>query len=585
MPSPPPAGPVAALARELDVSVLTASILWQRGLNDPAQARAFLDPGSARLLDHRLLPGAEEAGARLAAAIKDRTLIAVAGDYDADGITAAALMSEFIRDSGGRTCVFLPNRETDGYGLNRNILQHAFNADAGLLVTVDSGITACEEAALARREGLPLVITDHHEPGQRLPDAEVIVDPKLSGPEAFRPLAGVGVALEVARAASAALGEISPGRLRKYLDLAALGTVTDVVPLVGENRTLVWSGLQVMNQGQRPGLRALAAVAGVDGGALGSQDLAFRLGPRLNAAGRLGDARRSLDLLLTRDDGEAERLAAELDRENSRRQSLERSVLHAALGRVGDPAAVPGALVLSDPEWPLGVLGLAASKLCERFHRPCFVLNERHGIARGSGRSIPGFPLHTALEALSPLLAKWGGHELAAGVTLTVDRVPEFARALASAAERILNPDQLVPELRIEISTPLAGLTTALSRELRRLEPFGYGNARPLFAVPGVTLAAPPRVVGERHLKLRVTDPGRRVLDVIGFGLGERAPELRPGQVLDLAGSISENAWNGSCTLQLEIKDLRLSAPEPAACPNGTDEPGPARTGTGGRKA
>jgi single-stranded-DNA-specific exonuclease len=335
--------------------------------------------------------------------------------------------------------------------------------------------------------------------------------------------------------------------------------VTDVVPLLGENRILVWSGLQVLNQGLRPGLRALAAVAGLGGCTLGSQELGFRLGPRLNAAGRLGDARRSLDLLLTRDPAEAERLAGELDRENARRQSLERTVLRAALARVAAAPEVPGALVLSDPEWPLGVLGLAASKLCERFHRPCFVLNEKHGVARGSGRSIPGFPLHSALESLSPLLAKWGGHELAAGVTLPAERVPEFARELAAAAERSLTPEQRVPELAIEAETPLQAITDGLVRELKRLEPFGFGNSRPLLAVTGVTLAAPPRVVGERHLKLRVTDTGRRVLDVIGFGLGERAPELRSGSVLDLAGFAGENEWNGARVLQLELKDFRTS--------------------------
>jgi single-stranded-DNA-specific exonuclease len=557
--SPWPEEQLSELTRPLDILPLTAAVLLNRGLREPESARFFLEPGSARLLDYRLLPGAAEAGSLLAEAIQRRELIAVAGDYDADGITAAALLCEFIRDCGGSCRVFLPDRQTDGYGLNEKIVQQVLELQAGLLVTVDCGVTAVAEVALARRGGLKVLVTDHHEPGPELPAAQVLVNPKVSGPEAFRSLAGVGVALEIVRGAAEVLGE-DKGRLKKYLDLAALGTVADVVPLLGENRILVSSGLQAINAGSRLGLGALIRAAGLEKRALGSGDLAFKLGPRLNAAGRLGDAQNSFELLLTQDPAEADRLAALLNQANARRQALEQTVVSQVLEQVERGGEPPLAIVAHAPEWPLGVLGLAASRVCERYHRPCFVLSEAEGQARGSGRRVPGFALHRALQELAPLLNKWGGHEMAAGVTLSVDKLAEFTQRLNAQVADQLSVDQLVPELALDAEVPLDGITPRLVKELGRLEPYGFGNAKPLLALAGVRLAAPPRVVGDRHLKLKVTDGRRTTLDIIGFGLGARAPEIKQTAVFDLAGHPTENIWNGTTTLQLEIKDFRERA-------------------------
>jgi single-stranded-DNA-specific exonuclease len=539
---------------------LTASILWQRGLQDPDAAQAFFDPAGTRITSGTDLPGAMAAGARLARAIREREPVVIFGDYDVDGISAAALVCEFVQDRGGICRVVLPDRLADGYGLTLHRLQQLHAENCHLLFSVDCGISSHAEVAWANEHGLEVVITDHHEPGALLPPARIIVDPKLSGPERLRGLAGVGVAFLVARSAADALGDREPESLRKYLDLVALGTIADVVPLFGENRTLTRAGLAVINRKSRRGLLALAAAAGLGTEPVGAQDVAFRLAPRLNAAGRLGDARRGLELLLTKDPGEAERLASVLQQENTRRQSLEQTVLAQALEQVEKLPELPWALALYQPDWPLGVLGLAASRLCERYHRPCFVGSLHHGAIRASGRSIPGFSLHAVLNKLAPMLCQWGGHELAAGVSLRPEAFPGFAEAINAAAHRDLQPEHFEPELTIDAAIGLGELTPRLVEELKRLEPFGFGNAQPMLAATHVSLGSPPRVVGERHLKLKLQDDKGRWLDAIGFGLGARAGELKCGEALDVAGTVSENTWNGNTRLQMEVKDFRPTA-------------------------
>jgi single-stranded-DNA-specific exonuclease len=553
----PAADRVAALAESLGVLPLTAAILINRGLAEPEAARLYFDPTGSRLLDFRELAGVLDAGRMIAEAIRTQTGIAIFGDYDVDGITATAVMAEFIRDRGGKVQILLPDRLHDGYGLNAKRFETLVGVGVRLLVTVDCGITALAEVEQAKALGLAVIITDHHEPGSALPAAQAVVDPKISGPAAFRHLAGVGVALQVVRAAAEALGETNHEPLRKLLDLVALGTVADVVPLLGENRMLTRAGLAVINRGARPGIKALIQAAGMVPGELTSQDLAFKLASRLNAAGRIGNPQLSYQLLMTASEDEAQDLASQLNQLNLQRQTMEKNVIAEALAQLPADGELPMALVVAAPHWPLGVLGLAASKLCERHHRPCFVLAQQENGWRGSGRSVPGFPLHAILETLAPLLTKWGGHELAAGVTLSAENLDLFRQALAAEAQKRLTPEALTPELAVDAKVRLADLTPRLYQELKRLEPFGFQNTRPLLLAEQVRLAAPARVVGERHLKLKITDGAGRPLDVIGFGWGEYAPELTPDKPLDIAGHLMENVWNQTTTLQLELKDLR----------------------------
>ncbi len=547
---------VAELAGQLNILPLTAQILIHRGLTDLESATQFLNPTGIRLINFRELPGTQEAGALMAQAIRERAGIAIFGDYDVDGVTSTAVMAEFIRDRGGKVQILLPDRLSDGYGLNIKCLDALKEQNVQYLITVDCGITALAEVRRARELGLNVIVTDHHEPGAELPEAHAIVNPKVSGPETFRTLAGVGVALQVIRAAAEALGETDHEPLRKYLDLVALGTVADVVPLLGENRRLTRAGLSVINRGNRPGLTALIKAAALEKGALTSQDLAFKLAPRLNAAGRIGDAQQSYDLLMADSESTADALAQQLNQLNTRRQSMEQAVIAEATQHIQALDPLPWALMVAGRDWPLGVLGLAASKLCERFHRPCFVLGEHEGFWRGSGRSIPGFPLHAVLDSLAPILHKWGGHEMAAGVTLVEEHLDAFRQGLDASAHVRLTEEMMTPFITVDACVGLKELTPRFCQELKALEPYGFCNTRPMLKLSQMWLATAPRVVGERHLKLKLTDGQNRSLDAIGFGLAEEAQYLDIANPLDIVGHLMENTWNGTTSLQLEIKDI-----------------------------
>ncbi len=550
---------VEKLSSQLRILPLTASIIIRRGL-DEISAPGFLYPAKTRFKDFKDLPGTVDAGRLLAEAIRREELIVIFGDYDVDGITAAALLAEFINLRHGRYEIRLPNRMTDGYGLNQKAVQSAVAMGAGLLVTVDCGITAIPEIELARNSGLKVLLTDHHQPAETLPAADVIVNPQVTGPEEFQVLAGVGVAFQVVRAAADALGEKNPEELRRHLDLVALGTVADVVPLFGENRLLTRAGLAMINRGRRMGLSALISAAGLSQRPINSTDVAFRLAPRLNAAGRMGTPRHSLELLLTGDMQEAEQLANGLDSENIRRQNLEQKIRTEVEDQLQKEDQESPAIVAAGPAWPLGVLGLVASRICEKYHRPCFILSESEGKVKGSGRSIAGFSLHAALSRMSGLLEKWGGHAMAAGVTLPADNLEKFKSGLQQQAGLELLPEQLESVINIDAQTDLEGVSLRLVQELKSLEPYGCGNSRPVLAINRLRLSAPPRVVKEKHLKLRLIDERKRGrIEAIGFGLGVRAKELHPDIPLEIVGHVAENHWNGTSTVQIEIKDFKTA--------------------------
>ncbi|MBN1595351.1 single-stranded-DNA-specific exonuclease RecJ, partial [candidate division FCPU426 bacterium] len=549
-PSPIGDEKIKSLMHALDVSPLTAAVLANRGY-DGEDAKHFWDATGLRFRHFTDLPGAALAGERIKSAIQAKEQIMVFGDYDVDGITSAAMLAEFIRRQGGGCGVLLPNRLLEGYGLSQKAVAGAVQAGTRLLITVDCGITAQEEIAYARRQGVDVLVVDHHEAGEGLPEATVIVNPKVTGPEEMKILAGVGVTLQVVRAAAHALGEQNEEHLRRYLDLVALGTVADVVPLTGENRLLTRAGLAVINRGQRLGLRALAHAAGLGPGTMTSMDLAFRLAPRINAAGRLGDAQAAFDLLLTQDAETAEARARFLCQQNSKRQTLEQDVLEKAELQIQSLHSLPEFLVVHGEAWPIGVVGLTASRLCEKYQRPCFVLCVQNGFAKGSGRSVEGVSLHAALKQNSKLLENWGGHDLAAGITLAVGNMERFQEAMQKYAGERGRAEDRQPMLKIDACTTLKSLNPRLVRELKRFEPHGFRNARPLFAWPGLRVCLPPRVVGEKHLKFKVEDEKRRACDAIAFGMAARAEEIEMNNLVDIVGHASENVWNQNTTLQI----------------------------------
>jgi len=553
----------ASLARALSLHPLAARVLAARGLADREAAERFLAPRLADLPDPFSMKGMEAAVSRIVRAVESGERIACYGDYDVDGVTSTVLLAGFLRAAGADAVTYTPHRLVEGYGLNAAAVGRLAGDGVRLIVTLDCGITSVAEVQEAARLGLDVVVVDHHTVPVELPAAAAILNPHQPGcGYPSKHLAAVGVTFCLAMALRKRLrergrfGEARPEpNLKEALDLVALGTVADVVPLVEVNRVLVRFGLEEIARSRRPGLRALKRVAGMaEGAPVSAGQVGFRLGPRINAAGRLDDAGRGVRLLLTHDPEAAAALAEELDRENRSRQEIERLMLEEALADAqGRVRAGARGLVLSRDGWHPGVVGIVAARVAERFHRPAVLVGVADGVGKGSGRSIEGFHLYDALAACGVHLARFGGHRHAAGVTVEPERLPAFREAFERFAFERLTPDDLVPRCRIEGWALAADLDERAADDLARLAPFGAGHAEPLFAVRARPARA--RTVGAAgaHLKFQL-GPG---LDAIGFSLGERL-SLCGGEV-EAALSLGFDEWDGSRRLQARIRDIRTA--------------------------
>ncbi|GAB4258358.1 MAG: single-stranded-DNA-specific exonuclease RecJ [Deferrisomatales bacterium] len=559
------AGAREHLSRALGVSRLAAGLLVARGVADSEAARAFLHPSLSDLPDPGGIAGMGRAAERIARAVRSGETVWVYTDYDVDGVTSAALLGAFFRECGAPFRTRLPRRDREGYGLHPDALREMAAAGASLVVTADCGITAVAQARLARELGVDLVITDHHTPGPELPAAAAVVNPKLPGstyPGAA--LAGVGVAWNLAAAVRRRLreegfyhGGAEPD-LRRLLDLVALGTVADVVPLRGANRILVAHGLRQINRTPRIGVDALKTVAGVQG-EIKAGHIGFQLGPRLNAAGRLQGPQEALDLLASDDPGAARELARVLDGLNRRRQEEEQGILEGAEDRVRREGWWPErwSLVVEQPGWHPGVIGIVASRLVDRFHRPAVVLSVEGERAKGSARSIPGLDLYDALAACGDLLKRFGGHAAAAGLELAADRVEAFRERFETAVRERLSPEDLTPVLHLDGEASFGEIDGEAVQELARLEPFGYGNPTPVLLTRGVgVLDVRPIGRDGRHLKFRVEQEGRR-FDAVAWRKAETLAHVRPGTAVDLAHTPQINLWNGRQSVQLVVEGVR----------------------------
>jgi single-stranded-DNA-specific exonuclease len=542
--SPCPHRQAESLAQALGLSEITASVLVRRGYGDPETARAFL-AGEQPLHDPFLLPAMDIAAERIRAAIAAGKRICVHGDYDVDGICATALAVLVLRELGADVEWHLPSRFEEGYGVNGNTLERLAGEGCGLVLTVDCGITAVDEVRRATELGLEVIVTDHHRPGEELPDCPVV---------ATKELCGTGVAFKLGQAL---LGEGSEV-LRRHLDLVALATIADVVPLLGENRTLTIAGLRTLARTQRPGLQALMKVAHVDPATVDTGQVGFRLAPRINAAGRLGHPRAALELLLTDDADEARRLADRLEELNRDRQAVEDKILRAAVAQVEDwPEAKRRrkAYVVWGEDWHEGVIGIVASRLVERYHRPVVLLAGGDGPWKGSGRSIPSFDLHGALRGCAQLLERFGGHRAAAGLSILPELVEPFADAFAAQAEGLLTLDDLAPSTVVDAVLPRgAKLTLDLCEELRRLAPFGLGNPDVTLLAPGCELGELTTVGDGKHLRFRVQRDGRDAGGAIAFGQGTQLDRYRRVGRYDVAFRLQENRWNGTVAPQLVVR-------------------------------
>jgi single-stranded-DNA-specific exonuclease len=567
----------ADLARLLRTSPLIAQILLNRRLDDPVACHAFLAPKLSQLHDPASLAGLGAAAERIAEAIRRREKIVIYGDYDVDGITATAILWHAIRLLGGDVHYYIPHRIDEGYGLNSEAVWQICRDGAKLIVSVDCGITAIAPVQAARDAGVEVIVTDHHEWRSDdgtpvLPAASAIVHPRLPderGATYPNPhLCGAGVAFKLAwgigqaMAGGARVGEAIRDFLLEATALAALGTIADVVPLVGENRVLARFGLGNIKKTQLVGLRALIESAALADQKIDSVAVGFRLAPRLNACGRMGHAAAAVEMLTTATPDRAIAIAIELEQHNRARQATERQIVDEAIEQIeslGYAEADRHAIVVGGKGWSPGVVGIVASRLVDRYHRPTIVCGLEDGCGHGSGRSISGYHLAQALEACDAFLDTHGGHEMAAGLRVKQGQFDAFREAFCEHARRSLAPELLVPELKIDCEAELGHINAALVNDLERLGPFGPGNRRPLICCRGVELAADPRRVGRNgdHLQLFLRQNGV-AMKAIAFGAGGLFEQLRRGKSISMAVEPQINEWNGRSSVELEVRDLQI---------------------------
>jgi len=549
------------LARSLDISPLIAHTLVLRGIATGEQGRDFLHGRLSSLPDPFLMKGMDVAVGRLVRALERGEKIVVHGDYDVDGITGTALLTETLRAFGARVDYHIPLRLRDGYGLSGEALKQAASSGARVVLSVDCGVSAVEEALLAGDLGLDLIVTDHHQPPEELPKALALVNPHQPGCAfPFKELSGVGVAFFLLVALRKAWREkggfstMPEPDLRRALDLVALGTIADMVPLRGVNRLLAKVGLSVLGSDLRPGVVALRQVAGVEEITCGA--VGFRLAPRLNAAGRLEDAALGVDLLLENDPMQARQAAELLDGFNRERQQIEKEAFRQAVARLEETErGNRWSIVLADERWHSGVIGIVASRLVERYHRPTVLIALENARGKGSARSIGGFHLFRALQNCQDFLAGFGGHEFAAGLTIDAGQIDGFTEALEKTAREWLDEEALLPSIAHDGEVLLEELTRERVEEMAVLAPFGIGNPEPAFVSSGVR-AQQIQVVGENHLRFTARQDGYSQ-PCIAFGMASRQGELQ-GE-LDLLFTPAINNWRGRKTVQLRIRDFRSS--------------------------
>ncbi len=563
------AGDAAAAERlvsEIGCSAITAHLLVTRGISDPKAASDFLHPSFDHLADPQALPDADRAIDRILAALRDKERIYVHGDYDSDGVTAAALWTRLLGKLGADVRAHVPHRHRDGYDIRSKFVEQARGEGATLIITADCGVQRYDEVEEARAVGIDVVITDHHEPGDVLPCATAIVNPnRRDSGYPFKPLAGVGVAFRLGEALIRRLGLPVASYRRAYGDLAAIGTVTDIMPLLGDNRVIVKSGLEALQGTQKPGLRALMETAGVAKRPMTAHCIGYVLGPRLNAIGRVDDSRLALDLLLTRSEEEAARLAARLERANTERREAEAAILEDALAMIEtNGMAEAPCLVLVGDGWHGGVIGIVANRLVDRFTRPTVMISmdAEAGTGRGSARSIRPFDLYEAIRQCGDDLIEFGGHSHAAGFSIDAGRVASFAERMVGIAGARLVEEDFVPCLPIDAEMPAEKVTLDLVGELSAFEPWGHDNQEPVFLSRGLEVTDVRRVGRDQsHLKLGLKAGDGEPVDTLMWGAGDRADQVEPGDRIDVCYIARMNCYNGRTRLQFIAEDMQHSEP------------------------
>ncbi len=557
---------VARLAQEINVPDSIAKVLVLRGIDTYDKAKAYFRPSVDLLHDPFLMDGMERASSRIVDALAHHERIRVFGDYDVDGTNGASMLYLFLKELGADVAFYIPNRIKEGYGISKIGLDKAVEDGVKIFLSVDCGITAVEQVEYANSKGLEVIICDHHEAAETIPDAYAVLDPIKPGDQyPFKHLCGCGVGFKLLHAVARKLGKES--LLPAYLDFVTLSSTADIVPLTGENRVLVRLGLELINKNPRPGIKALIECSGFKVGQIHTGQIVFGLAPRINAVGRLGDAMRAVQMLTSEDPVEAERLARVLEEENQNRRKIDGDTFEEAqlLAETEcDDIEAEAALVLHQDHWHPGVVGIVASRMVEKYYKPSIMMATVDGVAKGSARSVSGFNIYDALKKCEESILQFGGHKYAAGVTVELARLDEFKEAFKNAVKELMSDELKVPEIRIDAEISLSEITPRLVRLLNEFQPFGPGNMRPVFLAKNLELAGPARIVGKNHLRFKVKQNGC-VIDAIGFNLGHLLPRMTPGRRdIQCAFSIEENDFgihNGNGKRdpvpQLKVKDVK----------------------------
>ena len=544
---------------KLPVSPLMAKVLNNRGIKNTDDMMSFLHPDYSRLHDPFLLKDMEKAVERILEGLAQKRKITIYGDYDVDGITSTSILFMFLKENGGNIDYYVPDRIEEGYGLNIDAIRKLKDSGTEIIITVDTGIAAVNEAKFAKELGIDLIITDHHECQSEIPEAYAVIDPKQKEcGYPFKLLAGVGVTFKLIQGLAKKLRV--ENSIWKYIDIVAIGTVADVVSLVDENRIFVKKGFESIPNTWNVGLKTLLRVSGYKGGAITAGLIGFGIAPRLNAAGRVGDAKRGIELFITKNEETATFIAEELNDENRRRQEMEQRILEEALELIEKELDMENTkvIVVASENWHHGVIGIAASRIMEKFYRPTILLCIEDGVAKGSARSVSGFNIFEALCSSSQFLTKFGGHEMAAGLTMPIENINDFRIFINEYANNIMDEETLIPKIYLDAHIKLDDINLDLATELALMEPYGVGNPQPLFSLESVIQNIRPVGKEGNHLKIAFTD-SNKIVNGIGFGLGDYSNYLNWGHKVSVAFALEINKWNQVEEPQLLIKDLKYT--------------------------